>query len=146
MITFPNSHRLYLLVLHADFLLQAGIHTFAWLLTDVLSFCSPTPMHLSDLFYGFCLIAQKFNFPASSGYIYCRSYAVRNKAIKATPSIGVSFQPAFPQTSVQATQKKKQNVSAFFFSRVYLLCVYLRCLTPIFFPRFLSVRDKKLHK
>ncbi|XP_062204572.1 putative uridine kinase C227.14 [Phragmites australis] len=49
--------------------------------------------------------------PGPTGYVACRSYAVRSKLMKATPPIRASFQPAFPhQLSSQATNKKKRNV------------------------------------
>ncbi|KAF7056966.1 hypothetical protein CFC21_064324 [Triticum aestivum] len=56
---------------------------------------------------------QRRNVPASSGYISCRSFAVRSKVTKAMPSLSVSIQPAFPQPVTRATWKKKHNVTCY---------------------------------
>uniref|UniRef100_A0ACD5YKH3 Uncharacterized protein n=1 Tax=Avena sativa TaxID=4498 RepID=A0ACD5YKH3_AVESA len=60
-----------------------------------------------------CRIALKYNFSTSSGYISCRSFSLRSKVTKAPPSISASFQLAFLQPVIWASQKNKHNVTCY---------------------------------
>jgi hypothetical protein len=71
------------------------------------------------------IISQKRVFAASSGCLSFRCYGVRNNQMKAIPSTSATVQQTFAQA---VKEKKKQSVSAFFFTfpsfAKFILCMF----------------------